>query len=252
MGMVLGPTESSIDLARDDTKDSERQVDASAYALAGVFGSVALPAGMPDYVRNAILDRAEQARDAAGDLIIDNRLNPNDAKTRQAKADSEDDDNLSQMAQIVRQEMQEREREEWSRTRSTVAGVTMTGAEWRQFAERLRTDEDLRRRLTERFEKEGATPDEAQRRIDRAAQSAEAASIPQSQRTPEQTKVLADPQAKADLRAADELKASSPYVSRNGLSGQFDGATRITSDVPQQSTSNEIVRPVVSAPGMGF
>lgn len=143
------PNDPSIDLQRDSNIDAEVQVDASLYKLAAVFGVVAFPPGMPDYQKIAILEAAEQARKAEGSFAADNTTNPADRR-RKAERDA-DDDNLSQLANIVQQQREEREREEWAKTKSTVAGITMTGAEWAQLAERLRNDRELKDGLISKF-----------------------------------------------------------------------------------------------------
>lgn len=246
---------SDIDLRLDHTNNSEAQVDASGLTLAAVFGPVAFPASMPDYQKQAIMDHAERERDAAGDLVIDNRLNPNDPRQHQARADADEDDNLAQYAQLVRQEHEEREREEWARTKSTVGGVTMTGAEWERFAARLRNDEDLRRRLIEAFEKDGATREEAELRVDRAAKAAKAASKPPGQRDEDERKLLADRQVGEDLQMANSFREKGPVSdhSASSLSGRFETAANGPVSPEPPSSAAAASRPTVTiASGPAF
>jgi hypothetical protein len=167
-----------INLRRDDIINSEAQVDASALALAAVFNSVAFPPNLPEYLKEIILDRAEQARDAEGSFAADNTMNPEDRR-RKAERDA-DDDNLSQLANIVQQQRDEREREEWSRTKSTVAGVSMTGAEWAQLAERLRNDSELKEALISKFQKRGMSAVDAEHLYERVADTTTIAAKPPS------------------------------------------------------------------------
>ena len=244
----------AIDL-HDDEHDSGEHVDASVYTLAAVFGAVAFPPGMPDYRKTAILDHAEQDKDAAGDFIIDNRINPDDPRRRQAMADADDDDNLSQLAQIVRQEHEEREREEWSRTKSTVAGVAMTGAEWARVADRLHNDEELRRRLIEVLEAKGATHDEAIDRVDRVATVADAAATPPTQRTKDQKDVLRQAESDASLRRDVQTVTSAmndANLPRSALNSSFTSAVAGATPPPMLPPIRVAPPPVVAMNGPGF
>ncbi len=197
---TISMADTLIDLRRDNIEDAEAQVDASAYALAAVFGPVSWPPGMPDYRKEAIRERAEQMRNADGTFHIDSRMKP----TEHGDADDEND-NISQFAQIVRQE--QAEREEWLHTRSSVCGVTMTGEEWADFAKRLREDDKLHEDILAAFMRRGMDKDEAERRYERVVDVAEIAAIPESQRSEAQQqtfeKAKADPTFSTDMKEAE-------------------------------------------------
>jgi len=215
MGMADSnePSDNLIDARHDNENNAVPSVDASALALAAVFGTISFPPGTPDNLKNLVADRAAPMRDNAGDLVIDNRMDANSPEARQKKADADNNDNLSQFAQIAQQIEAEREREEWMRTKSTVAGVTMTGEEWADLAKRLREDRSLHDKLVETFIKRGMSREEAEARYDRVAELAEAAVVPPSQRTDEQKHVMAegdaDPWMKKDIEAAKANIAAS-------------------------------------------
>jgi hypothetical protein len=197
-----------IDLRRDNIEDAEAQVDASALALAKVFGTAAFPSNMPDFLKEAILARADQARNAAGDLVIDNRMDASDPKSRRER-EEDTADFVSQWVQNQQQMQADREREEWAHAKSTVGGVTMTGAEWAAMAKRLREDDKLREEILGLFRRRGMTDEEAERRYQRVINVAEIAAIPSSQRTEEQQhefeKAKADPSFARDMHEAESL-----------------------------------------------
>lgn len=194
------PNGTSIDLRHNNENDAGAQVNASLYKLAATFGPVSFPKGMPNYKQIAILENAERERSADGNFFVDG---PDEERRREEKRNG--DDNLSRLADIVAEEQQERDR--WSRTQSTVGGVTKTGAEWVTFAKRLREDDELREQIIAAFRKRGMSEEEAERRYERVADVAEIAAIPESQRTEAQThkyeQAQADPAFKQDMREAN-------------------------------------------------
>lgn len=115
--------------------DELEQFDQATYVAALAFNSVALPPNMPDFLKEAILARAEQQRETAGDFVIDNRGNTNDAKSRQER-EEEASDFISQWVQNAQQQQAEREHErEWMQSPHTYAGQTMDAAQWKQMME---------------------------------------------------------------------------------------------------------------------
>lgn len=257
MGMVGiddPATDKPIDLRHDIIKEAEAQVDASVYALAAQFGAVSFPPDMPDHVKDAIMDRAAREREAAGDFVIDNRMNPNDPRARQEKQDEE---NFSQMTQFLMQQQQERD--EWARTSSTVGGVTMTGSDWSKLATKLRNDEELRRKVTAAFKARGMSDEEAQARYDRVADVAEIAAIPPSQRTDAQKETIrdanADPAFKQDMETVQSFARNSEVARpKSQLNEQFaqasTGENIPTANPPSMPTVS--VRPETTVTGMGF
>lgn len=204
MAEIEEPTGKPTDLRRDQNMDAEVQVDASLYRLAAAFGTVAFPPGMPDFQKNAILEKAEQDRNAEGSLLADSTANPDDRRRENKR---ETDSNMSQWADLVQQEREERD--QWARTSSTVGGVTKTGAGWQAFADHLREDDELHQRIIEAFRKRGMTEEEAEERYERVIDIAEIAAMPPSQRTEEQQqqfeKAQADPTFQRDMSEANAL-----------------------------------------------
>lgn len=192
------------------------KVDPSTYVLAAIFGIVAFPPNMPEHLKQSILDKAEQARTADGS-IGGNRMDQ-DERRREAVRESEDD-NLSALANIAQQEREEREREEWARTKSTVAGVTMTGTEWAQLAERLRNDGELREEIMAAFRKRGMSEEEAERRYERVADITAIAAKPESQRTEQEAedfeKAKADPSFEQDMNVVQSITKQEPAAARS-------------------------------------
>lgn len=201
-----GPRDGSIDPT----------VDVASLSLAATFGPVAFPKGLPEHLKQSILEKAEQSRTADGS-IGGNQM-ANDDRRRQAERD-EAEENLSTWANAAQQQREEREREEWAKTKSTVAGVTLTGAEWAQLAERLRSDSKFKDDVITAFRQRGMTEDEAEQRFERVADVTEIAAKPPSQRTEAEAerfeKAQADPKVQADLKVVQDM--SSIHVSAERL-----------------------------------
>jgi hypothetical protein len=145
---------------------------------------------------------------------------------------------------------QERQREEWARTRSTVAGVPMSGTEWAALSRLMRTDNEFRQKLLDAFMARGMTLDEAEERYDRVADMAEIAAIPPAQRTEKQNQIIraadADPEFKQDMAEAARL-ASSDAAPASGLSSQFSRSAAVAdAPAPIQQAAVTVV------PGNGF
>jgi hypothetical protein len=206
----------SISLDSDvELRGENEQFDPATYVASAVFNSVAFPSNMPEYLRRHIEAEAAFAQrlDDAGMTIGGANGGPIGEMTkaeRLKKADEESAEYLGAMSE--ESERREREREEWSRTTSTVAGVSMTGAEWAKLAERLRNDEDLHRRLIEIYRARGMTGAEAEARYDRVAEIAGIAAIPPNQRTDVQRGKIesaeSDPSFKRDMNEASDAAKS--------------------------------------------
>jgi len=248
------------DFTRNNIRDDERKVVAIASAIAPslVFNAVALPPNLPDHIKSALMARADQARDAAVEAGF---VQPTAADgigylTREERQRRDDEKNGEYLGVIMAQEeRRRREQEVWSHTKSTVGGVTMTGAEWSEVAHRLRNDEDLRRRVMDAFKDQGMSEREAEARYERAADIAEIAAIPPSQRTSEQTATMkqaeTDPTLKRDM---DIVKAEMDAGMTNGnkakLSGAFAYATEGAEVQSEKVTPTPT--PVIQTAGMGF
>jgi hypothetical protein len=250
----------SNNLQRDNSKDAERQVVAIANAIAPslVFNNVALPPNLPDHLKSALMAKADQAREAAIDagFVRPTAIDGVASLSREERQRREDEKNSSYFEAMMTQEQRRRrEQEEWSRTKSTVCGVTMTGSEWAELAQRLRNDDDLRRRVIEAFEGLGMSHSEAEARYERAAQVAEAAAIPPSQRNDEQKRVIksaeSDPTYKSDMNVIKAEMGESQALSRNSeLSETF--ATASNGAAPPGDGAAQAPRPIVQPIGMGF
>jgi len=122
--------------------DTERQVDAIAYAIAPslVFNAATLPPNLPDHLQAALIAKAAQQRDAAvqAGFAMPSNEQLIDGKTPQER-DKERDDEAISYAALVREELDEiRKREEasyqeWRQTRQTYAGQTMNGEDWHRM-----------------------------------------------------------------------------------------------------------------------
>ena len=192
------------------------EIDTATYVAAKIFGAVALPSGTPS-AKAAFIEAAANAAtilDGAENFVMGagGAGGPLNDQTRAERQRKNDDDNLDYLISIGERAQEEREREEWMRTRSTVAGVTMTGAEWAQLADRLRTDSGLKEEILAAFRKRGMTDEEADRRYERVADVAAIAAKPPSQRTEQEVetfeKAKGDPSFRQDLNEARSLDSA--------------------------------------------
>jgi hypothetical protein len=118
----------SIDLQRDDIKDTERQVDeaiANAIAPALAFNSAALPANLPDHLRVHLEAKADQDRDAAVEAGFAIPSADDIASGRTPDQRAKERDQGYTLADLVLDDMedQRREREAWQRQSHSFAGV---------------------------------------------------------------------------------------------------------------------------------
>lgn len=242
MAETEGPNGTSIDLRHDNENDAGAQVDASLLRLAATFGVVSFPPGMPDYLQAAILEKAEQDRNADGSFIAGSAENA-DERRREDKRQAQD--NMSRWADALLEEREERER--WARTQSIIGGVTKTGAEWQSFAKRLREDDELRQRIIEAFRKRGMTEDEAEQRYERVVDIAEIAAIPPSQRTEEQQQEFE--KAKADPTFQQDMQEANAAASVDRRVGATLRSEQLTADTP---TAAQPERKIEQLAGPGF
>lgn len=247
-----------MDLGKDtlsvDSPSGFEEAGLTAYAVAAEFNLSAFPANMPKWLVDRIGREADLAHRVEGAERFFNAAATGTTEIRlRIKREKEAEDDAVASLSAVIAEGRKREQEEWNRTRSTVAGVTMTGAEWRQLANRLRSDEELHRKVVDAFKARGLSAAEAEHRYDRVADVAEIAAIPPSQRTEEQAERLekanADPTFKRDME--DAAKAAQLDASQRP-SPELAQVTERMSDHSAAATSPSIDRRVVAIEGLGF
>lgn len=231
----------SIDFPPDDGQDNGRKVEAvtDVTAASVAFNNAALPPDMPEWFKDHI--RAQAATIVQAMQMDDIRL------TALKVREDEDREVQTDMWQAVAVR-ERREREEWMRTQSTVGGITMTGAEWAQFADRLRNDEDLRRRVIDALEKRGMTKAEAEARYERVADISEIAAKPPSQRSEQEAETFK--RAQADPTLAQDMKEA---INADRLSRGPSAAPQATDSVTAPpATAEPAHRTVTNVAGPGF
>lgn len=188
--MGMAADNNLIEVQRDNIKNTERDFDPAVYTAARIFNAVALPDDMPDYLKDAIDAKAEQAKisaQEAGFIATDtNRLI--DGKTIQERQRDKDEENRLYVAAVVKDAEQrlERERKEWARQTHSFAGVNMSGEEFGAIGADLKRDSALRQWLIERLMKDGKTRSEAENKADIIADATTIMAKPESQRTDEE------------------------------------------------------------------
>ncbi len=171
MGMdeAANGTTGPIDFPLDNLKDEEWKGDASAFALAGAFNAVALPANLPADIRVHLEQRIEDDRQAAiesGFAQAGNNDIGNPA-SRQAREKAKADAALNYIADIVEDDKRRRE-EEWDRSRITIGSVAMSGEEW-DGAYELLSDPAQRQKIIDRMTRtKGWSQDRAAKAADDA------------------------------------------------------------------------------------
>ena len=217
----------TIDQTEVGLRDSDlgKQADLATYVAAAQFGPVALPSWMPDWQKQMIERDAAMVQRLPGAVMFDD----SSPTTRREEGERRRDRETSDMANVYQQvQQQQQEREEWARTPSTVGGVTMNGIEWTAFADRLKSDDDLRDRILAAYMARGMGEQEAEARLERVRQVAEIAAIPPSQRTDEQKETMemaeADKSFKKDMATAQAETNNATTQHKTELSQSFDRA----------------------------
>jgi len=233
--------DSDIDLhhGRNDKHDG-MQVDTAMAVAARSFGQ-SLSIRMPFWKAAAIEAQANQVQNLDADKTIIGNGGPIGQKSREQLKAERDEENTEQFRQMVAFIAEEqREREEWERTRSSIGSVEMTGREWGEFADRLRNDDKLRRKIIDALEAQGMSEAEANRRYERVAAVADAMKVPPSQRTEEQTALIE--KSKNDPVFANDMKTANSF---------YNGGQAPKADVVQATAPT--TAPIVAAldgPGM--
>lgn len=192
MGMEAGEnlTASPIELPRDNIDNTERQFDKAVYTASKIFNAVALPDDMPDFLKEAIDAKAEQAKISAQEagFIAADMGRVFDGKTLQERERDKDEENRLYVASVVQDVEQrlEREREEWAQQKHSFAGVDLSGEEYGAIGADLKRDSALRQWLIERLMKDGKTRSEAENKADIIADANTIMAKPESQRTDEE------------------------------------------------------------------
>ncbi|MEJ7928294.1 hypothetical protein WG908_16220 [Sphingobium sp. AN641] len=182
--------ENLIEVQRDNIKNSERDFDTAVYTAARIFNAMALPYDMPDFLKEAIDARAEQAKISAQEagFIAADMGRAFDGKTMQERERDKDEENRLYVVSVVQEIEQrlEREREEWAQQKHSFAGVNMSGEEYGAIGADLKRDSALRQWLIERLMKDGKTRSEAENKADVIADATTIMAKPESQRTDEE------------------------------------------------------------------
>lgn len=209
-----------MDIGREGATDGTRidlqgrgddaQIDiASAVASRAFGGGISLR--IPFWKATAIEAEAGRVQNLDADKTLIGSGGPIGQKSReQLKAEQEEEsrERLSTLLALVEDQ---REFEEWLRTKSSIGGVEMTGREWGEFADRLRNDEKLRQKIIDAFEAQGMSEAEANSRYERVTNVADAMKVPPSQRTEEQTALIE--KAKTDPAFGSDIKTANGFYS---------------------------------------
>lgn len=230
----------SLDSVVELPNDSE-QFDQAAYAAASIFNAVALPKGMPDYLKFAIEAQAERERVQPGPMTATN-------DTTESKEDREKKatERAAEQAGLIVQ-AQQREREEWAQAQHSFGTTTMTGTEWRQLADELGSDSAGHRWLMEYLLRQGKTEEEAEQTARDMKLAADGLSKPERDRTaderaamqrieanPESAQIIRDykdaqeqgfpPAAERASKLTNTKQAASTNAGADALDAPFAGA----------------------------
>lgn len=238
------------DLDSPDDIDAGHETDTATAVAAQIFDSVPLKVSFAKAAFIKAQVEIEKGLDGADNFI---RIDSSDRSTARSNENESDERFLDYVANVLAdaERLRRREREEWERTVSSVGGVQMTGAEWREFAKRLSLDEELRDKVMESLHQRGMSEEEAKARYERITKIAEIAAIPPSQRTPEQQQIMvlaeADPTFQQDMQSAasinNNMQSMKQLIDKPTIEQQ-------SSQPPTQQTSSS--RPVAKVADMGL
>lgn len=178
-----------------NSNQAEPPVDVSAAVAAQVFGNTPIPG--PDWLRSSITMQANFAQLLPGATSA-TAADLNGPRNRAEREEDEARAKTDRMMSAV--EEAERQREEWARTRHSFGTTTMTGEQWNTLSSDLEKGGAVRNWLLAQIMADGHTRVEAERLVDRARNVAEIMSTPESQRTPEQRRELAEAERDPELR----------------------------------------------------
>lgn len=112
--------------------------------LGAVFGTASFPPDMPEEIKAAILERAEQERVLAGDMVMGT---PSTSLTLQAKAEREEQTREEFAATWTalerQQEIQKQNEAAWLESSHTYAGQTLDGEDWERMRKWFGNEENV-------------------------------------------------------------------------------------------------------------
>lgn len=183
------------EIGQIDTVSSLTDAGFYGYSIRGDFTKVAAAQANASYLQNA---PGSELFILPNNGPIEN-LPGGEKKTEEEKAL----DAMRENAELLQEELK-RQRDEWARTESTFAGITMTGAEWSELSDDLKQDSPLRRWLIEKMKRDGKTTAQAEGMADKLSELTHIQSIPKEQRTVEQQLML--DQGNRDKETNDYLR----------------------------------------------
>jgi hypothetical protein len=236
--------ETPINFTRENIKDSEWKVDPAVYTAARIFNAVALPDDMPDFIKEAIEAKAEQARisaQEAGFVAPDtNRLI--DGKTLQERERDKDEETRLYVASIIEEDRRERERV-WDNSQVKIGTVAMSGEEWDGALELL-SDPRLRDQLIQTMtRKKGWTQDRAEKAADDALILARLAQKEKDGTMTAADRAQADDITRRNPDAAVMVKEAARVNQERGMSTEADysasAQSALSSDIASVARSRQ-------------
>ena len=210
----------------ENAPDMEAQMGAELYGAGGAQSERAR--------YNAAMDQRNEDGFAAGVTIGSGAggaiLEVNGRKISPDGRD-EDENAIDEFAQQMDAIAEEQQRI-WDEQIHRFADVEMTGEEWEDLAEQLSGNTPLRRRMIDRLMREGKTQAEAEEKVDKAAQVSTIMATPESQRTPEQRRILHEAENDNDVKK----------VVTWGAETQSNSMSREISSLSVESTRNNSIR----------
>lgn len=180
--------EAERDLAEDIRREFETAIQGNAIEDGAALAEMARTAGRLSVsglasVAEATMTRIREiaARKAAQE---GDGFDPRE-ETRRSERKDREEEMLRDFRQDARQRLQQmqEELEEHRKREQTLGGVTMTGQEWADAADKIRNDDRTRGRLLDYLMSQGLTREQAEREANVFADASAAMSKPESQRT---------------------------------------------------------------------
>lgn len=198
-------------------------------ASAGVFHDFSLPAGLRDLLDNLIKSMNQQS----GEFSIGGQ-NGGPLDGKEAKEIEEEKTQQENIA-ILRDQMQseeERQREqlEWSQSTHSAFGANLTGKQWGELSDKLKSSKELEEWLIQRLMRDGRSREEAERKAKQMQK------VYDNMRKPESELSYAERQQRKAAKADPDFTQNTPALA------EHLGINHIPKDISQASLAGEMTQ----------
>ena len=200
-----------------DGKDATNLSDSLGHFIHGAAATGAMTSDMYSAFKAQMYRAIERNEREEKQQVQINLVEDREEKKRKAEEDAEEEFEGS-VDRVKAEEKREREREAWAQSTHRFGNVELTGEEWGQLADKLKSDTALRNWLLAKMKKDGMTDAQALTMLDKVALATEMQSMPKSDWTPEM-KAL-DQEMKDNPELGETIKGYTDAAHNAERSGQ--------------------------------